>query len=287
MKHGRDVRWPDGSRLAVNLVLNLEEGAERSIPNGDETREPASEAVYEPVGDRDLIQETVFEFGARVGAPRVVELLHRAEVPATVFACGRAVEQQPETVRACLAAGMDFAGHGYRWEPHEPLTEEEERHSIQRTREAIEQATGTPPRGWFTRPLPSPRTRRLLIEEGFEYDSDSLGEELPYRVDVEGHPHLVVPYTLDVNDTRFWKNGFHTGEDWLRYCLDALEYLAWESTDRGALLSIGLHGRIIGRPARAWALTRLLEHLTSRNDIWLCRRDDLVDHWVEAVEPTR
>ncbi len=281
----RDIRWPGGSRIAVNFVLNLEEGAERSLRHGDDEREPTAEAVYElDVDERDLIQESTFDFGARIGAPRVARLFRDAAVPLTVFASGRAVIAQPETVKTLTEMGCDFVGHGFRWEPHQGMTEEQERASIRRTVRAIEQHHGQRPRGWFTRPLPSLRTRRLLVEEGFEYDSDSLGDELPYRVSVSGGSHLVIPYTLDVNDTRFWRGSMFTGEHWYRYARDAFDYLRWESTDRGAMLSVGLHGRIIGRPARSGALQRFLEYVTGHDDVWLCRREDILDHWVSLEQ---
>jgi peptidoglycan/xylan/chitin deacetylase (PgdA/CDA1 family) len=281
--------WPNGTRLAVNFVLNVEEGAELSTRYGDERRENTSEAMYElPLTEREMMQESIFDFGARVGNPRVAYLFRSFAVPLTVFAAGRAMANQSKTVRALADAGSDFCGHGYRWEGHAGMTEEEERISIRRAIEEIEKYTGTRPRGWFTRPLSSEHTRRILAEEGLQYDCDSMADELPYRVDADGRDHLVVPYALDVNDTRFWKNQLFTGSDFFDYAKDAIDFLLWESAQlaRPRMLSIGLHGRIIGRPARARALRDLLQYVTDLPDVWLCRRNDLVDHWIEVLEPS-
>lgn len=283
-----DLLWPNGTRLAINFVLNVEEGAELSLLAGDERRESTSEAMYEhPLTEREVMQESIFEFGARVGNPRVAYLFRSHEVPLTVFAAGRAMAGQAETVRALTDAGSDFCGHGYRWEGHAGMTEGQERTSIRRALDEIERYHGTRPRGWFTRPLASEHTRRLLAEEGVQYDCDSMADELPYRVDAGGHDHLVVPYGLDVNDTRYWKNQLFTGDDFFRYVKDAIDYLRWESSERShaRMLSVGLHGRIIGRPARARALRDILGYVNSLSDVWLCRRNDLVDHWTEVVEP--
>lgn len=287
MQHN-DFLWPNGTRLAINFVLNVEEGAELSLRYGDERRESTSEAMYElPLTERETLQETIFEFGARVGNPRVAYLFRSHGVPLTVFAAGRAMANQVETVRALTDAGSDFCGHGYRWEGHAGMTEDQERESIRKALDAIEQHTGTRPRGWFTRPLASEHTRRILAEEGVQYDCDSMADELPYRVDVGGRGHLVVPYALDVNDTRYWKNQLFTGGDFFDYVKDAIDYMRWETVSQGRsrMLSVGLHGRIIGRPARARALRDLLQYVTGLPDVWLCRRSDLVDHWTEVVEP--
>lgn len=284
-----DFVWPNGTRLAVNFVLNVEEGAELSPRYGDDRREATSEAMYElPLTEREVMQESVFDFGARVGNPRVAYLFRSAEVPLTVFAAGRAMANQQETVRALTDAGSDFCGHGYRWEGHAGMTEEEERTSIRRAIEEIEKYHGSKPRGWFTRPLPSKDTRRILAEEGIEYDCDSMADELPYREQIGSTSHLVVPYALDVNDTRYWKNQLFTGADFFDYVKDAVDYMRWETAERSQsrMLSIGLHGRIIGRPARARALRDLLSYMNGLSDVWLCRRGDLVDHWTQVVEPS-
>ncbi len=284
-----DHVWPNGARLAINFVLNVEEGAELSTRYGDDHRESTSEAMYDlPLTEREMMQESIFDFGARVGNPRVAYLFRSTKVPLTVFAAGRAMVNQVETVRALADAGSDFCGHGYRWEGHAGMTEEEERTSIRRALEEIEKYTGTRPRGWFTRPLPSEHTRRILAEEGVEYDCDSMADELPYRVDAGGHNHLVVPYALDANDTRYWKNQLFTGGDFFDYVKDAIDFLRWETEKqvRPRMLSIGLHGRIIGRPARARALRDILQYAAGLSDVWLCRRGDLVDHWTEVLEPS-
>jgi peptidoglycan/xylan/chitin deacetylase (PgdA/CDA1 family) len=276
------MELPDSALVAVNIVINYEEGAEFALVDGDETREATSESVYDvPTGLRDLLQESAFEYGSRVGVWRVMRILDRAGVVATVFACGRALERNVDVAAAFVTRGYDFVGHGYRWRSHLELSEEDERREIIEAIESIERTTGQRIEGWFTRALPSENTRRLLVEQGLSYDSDSLADDVPFYVDVEGQPHLVVPYALDVNDIRFWKGSLTTGREWLNYATDAFDMLYADAQMDGVprLLSVGLHPRIIGRPSRAHALMRLLEHVKQRERVWFCRRNDYAAMW--------
>lgn len=278
------VRWPDGSRLALNFVINYEEGSELTPANGDAGRERMSEAMYatEP-GDRELIQESVYEYGSRVGVWRVIRQLEEHGVTATVYASAVALERNEQVTRSLVDHRFDFVGHGYRWWPHYGMSVDEERASIAQALDSIEASTGQRPIGWFTRPLPSINTRRLLVEAGLAFDSDSLADDVPYYTPVDGRPHLVVPYTLDVNDIRFWKNSLFTADDWFEYARDSFETLYEESRGVTRMMSIGLHPRVIGRPGRIGALGRFLDYVRQYDDVWICNRSELARYWLATV----
>lgn len=278
------VRWPDGSRLAVNFVVNYEEGSELSPANGDTGRERMSEAMYttEP-GDRELTQESVYEYGSRVGIWRLIRQLEEHGVTATVYSSAVALERNEEVTRALVDHHFDFVGHGYRWWPHYGMSIDEERASIVRALDSIEASTGERPIGWFTRPLATVNTRSLLVEAGLAFDSDSLADDLPYYTKVNDRPHLIVPYTLDINDIRFWKGSLFTADDWFRYARDSFDTLYRESRDCTRIMSVGLHARVIGRPGRIGALGRFLDYVTRFNDVWICNRNALARHWLATV----
>lgn len=279
------VSWPGGARLAVSLVVNVEEGAELSIGQGDEANEGTYEVVDPIEGVRDLCMESHFEYGPRAGWPRIRAMLARYGVPATLNANGRALALSPWIAEQAVADGHEVAAHGWRWERHAHMGEAEERRAIARTVEAITEAAGTPPRGWHTRSATSPATRRLLLEQGgFLYDSNAYNDDAPYLVDVGGADHLVLPYAFDTNDMRFQRaGGFVFGDDFARYCIDAFDRLRAEGGEAPRMLSIGLHLRIIGRPARIGGLERFLAHATARGDVWFARRDAIARHWLEAI----
>ena len=278
------VRWPDGSRLALNFVINYEEGSELTPANGDAGRERMSEAMYatEP-GDRELIQESVYEYGSRVGVWRVIRQLEEYGVTATVYASAVALERNEQVTRSLVEHKFDFVGHGYRWWPHYGMSVDEVRASIAQALDSIEASTGQRPIGWFTRPLPSINTRRLLAEAGLAFDSDSLADDVPYYTTVEGRAHLVVPYTLDVNDIRFWKNSLFTADDWFEYARDSFDTLYEESRNVTRMMSIGLHPRVIGRPGRIGALGRFLDYVSQFDDVWICNRSELARYWLATV----
>ena len=276
-----DPAWPGEARLAVSFVVNVEEGAEFAVGAGDERNEAVYEIEEEVVGHPDPCMESHFEYGTRAGYWRIVELFRRFGVAATFSACGRALENSPWLGADAVARGHEVAAHGYRWERHAGMEEEHERDVIRRTVQAIEAATGTPPRGWHTRSAPSVNTRRLLVETGgFLYDSDAYNDDLPYLVRVGDRPHVVLPYAFDTNDMRFTRNGgFFHADDFARYCIDAFDWLRREGDKAPKMMSVGLHLRIIGRPGRISGLERLLQHITEHDGVWIARRVDLARHW--------
>jgi len=275
-----DPRWPDGARLAVSFVLNYEEGGERSVLEGDAESESYLQEVVgaaSVVGARSLTTESGFEFGSRVGFWRVHRIFTAHGVPLTVYAVGRALEQNADAGRAMADAGWEVASHGWRWFDYAGMPEEEEREHIRLAIAAIEQACGVRPVGWYTGRV-SDNTRRLVVEEGgFLYDSDDYSDELPFWVEVAGRQHLVIPYTLDVNDMKFLiPNGFATGDDFYAYLVDTFEQLYEEG---GRMMNVGLHCRIVGRPGRARALDRFLAHVRSREGVWVTTRAEIARHW--------
>ena len=276
------VRWPGGARLALSLVVNVEEGAELSIGMGDERNEFIYEAVERVEGARDLCMESHFEYGTRAGWPRVRATLKARGAAATLNANGRALALSPWIAQEAVAEGHEVAAHGWRWERHVHMDERTERAAIARAVEAIAAAAGTPPLGWHTRSATSSNTRRLLVEQGgFLYDSNAYNDDLPYVVEAAGRPHVVLPYAFDTNDMRFAPGGgFVQAEDFGRYCIAAVGWLLREGRTAPKMLSIGLHLRIIGRPARMRGLEMVLEHLARTPGLWVARRRDIARHWL-------
>ncbi|WP_376093647.1 polysaccharide deacetylase family protein [Roseomonas sp. CCTCC AB2023176] len=276
-----DIRWPGGARLAVSVVVNVEEGAELTLAMGDERNEHVYEAVERVEGVRDLCMESHFGYGTRAGWPRIRALLRRYGVPATLNACGRAVALSPWIVEEAVADGHEVMSHGWRWERHANMPEAEERVAIARAVAAIAEAAGTPPVGWHTRSATSPNTRRLLGEHGgFLYDSNAYDDDIPYLVEAAGRPLVVLPYAFDTNDMRFTNGGgFVQGEDFARYCIAAFDRLYDEGDDAPRMMSVGLHLRIIGRPARIGGLETLLAHMASRPGVWFARREAIARAW--------
>ena len=279
------VRWPGGARLALSIVVNLEEGAELSLSSGDERNESVYEVVEEVTGVPDLCMESHFEYGPRAGWPRIRDLLQSFGCRATLNACGRAVARSPWIAREAAALGHEVSCHGWRWERHAAMAEADERGAIARTVAAIREATGVAPVGWHTRSAASPNTRRLLVEHGgFLYDSDAYNDDLPYVVEVLGRPHVVLPYAFDTNDMRFQRGkSFVFGEDFARYCIAAFDRLYAEGERRPRMLSVGLHLRIIGRPGRIGGLEAFLQHVIEREGVWVARRDEIAQAWRAGV----
>jgi len=281
-----DPQWPDGARLALSFVLNYEEGGERTIMEGDgESESFLHEVVGAPptVGRRNLNTESMFEYGSRAGFWRIHRIFTSHGLPLTVYAVGQALERNPEAGRAMVEAGWEVASHGYRWIDYMEMPEEEEREHIRLAIEAIEKVCGQPPVGWYTGRI-SDNTRRLVVERGgLLYDSDSYADELPYWLKVEGKDHLVIPYTLDINDMKFMAtNGFVTSGEFLEYLVDSFETL---HADGGRMMNVGLHCRIVGRPGRAPALDKFLAHVKSKRDVWVTTRAEIARHWREHHPP--
>lgn len=276
-----DPQWPGGARVCVSLVLNIEEGAEFSIAAGDPHNESMYEIQEEVVGARHYALESHFEYGSRVGYWRIMEVLARHGAVATFNACARAMEATPWLGRDAVARGHEISCHGWRWENHVHMTEDEERAVIARCVASLEGSCGTRPVGWHVKSQTSANTRRLLVEEGgFTYDSNAYNDELPYFVDVGGHRHVVLPYSFDTNDMRFFGNrGFSLAEHFERYCCDAFDWLWQEGARRPRMMTIGLHTRVIGRPGRIAGLDRFLAHVRRRGGAWIARRDEIARHW--------
>ncbi|MGF1527047.1 MAG: allantoinase PuuE [Candidatus Competibacterales bacterium] len=279
------AHWPSGARVAVSLVLNIEEGAELSLTSGDERNESIYEVEEEIVGRPDLCMESHFEYGSRAGYWRIVEVLQDFGVEVTLNACARALEVTPWIAADALARGHEIACHGYRWENQAHLDEAAERALIQRCVASIQGVCGQRPVGWHTRSQTSVNTRRLLVEEGgFLYDSNAYNDDLPYAVTVAGRPHIVLPYSFDTNDMRFHTSrAFSHGSDFARYCSDAFDWLWREGARRPKMMSVGLHTRVIGRPGRIAGLEAFLAHVSAKGGAWIARRDRIARHWREQL----
>ena len=293
-EHPPEAQWPGNARIAVQFVLNYEEGAENSVLHGD----PGSETFLTELADppaypgRHLTVESLYEYGARAGVWRLLREFERRELPLTVFAVGMALERNPDIARAFVERGHEIAAHGWRWINYQSVEEAVERQHVALSAEAITRLTGVPPQGWYTG-RDSSNTRRLVVDHGgFTYDSDSYADDLPYwtrvsRTDATVVPHLVVPYALDTNDMRFaMPQGFASSDEFFTYLRDAFDVLYAEGATRPRMLSIGMHARLLGRPGRLRGLQRLLDHIEQHDRVWICRRLDLARHWM-ATHPCK
>jgi allantoinase len=289
------ARWPGGARIAVQIVLNYEEGAENSVLHGDAASETfLSEIVgAQPFPTRHMSMESLYEYGSRAGLWRLLRLFRERRIAVTVFGVAMALERNPAAVEAMLEDGHEVASHGWRWINYQQIDEKTEREHVSRAVVVIKRLTGNAPEGWYTG-RDSPNTRRLVVEHGgFVYDADSYADDLPYWVDVETRsgavPHLVVPYALDSNDMRFMTpQGFNSGGQFYAYLRDAFNVLYAEGDPAGLdapkMLSIGLHCRIAGRPGRLAALARFLDYVQKHDSVWVARRIDIARHWI-ATHP--
>jgi allantoinase len=295
--HGRNpphARWPNGARIAVQFVLNYEEGAENCVLHGD----PASETfLSEIIGAqafeaRHLSMESMYEYGSRAGAWRILREFEKRGLPLTVFGVSMALQRNPDLTQAFVELGHEIACHGWRWVHHQHMPEAEERRHIELGTQIVNDLTrGQWPLGWYTG-RDSPNTKRLVADRGgYAYDSDYYGDDLPFWMPVEKTDgstlqRLIVPYALDTNDMRFASaQGFNTGDHFFTYLRDAFDVLYEEGdphgTDRPKMLSVGMHGRILGRPGRFKSLQRFLDHVQACGDVWVCRRIDIARHWAQ------
>jgi allantoinase len=286
--------WPGGARIAVQFVLNYEEGGENCVLHGDAGSE---QFLSEIIGAaaypaRHLSMESIYEYGSRVGAWRILDEFRRRGLPLTVFGVAMAMQRNPEFVQACLQDGHEIASHGWRWIHYQNMEAAQEREHLQRAIQIQRELTGAAPLGWYTG-RDSPNTRRLVVEQGgFVYDSDYYGDELPFwtvvpLADGSRRPHLVVPYTLDTNDMRFaTPQGFNTATQFFDYLRDSFDVLYAEGADTPRMLSVGMHCRLLGRPGRFIALQRFLDHIAAHENVWVCRRIDIARHWI-ARHPYR
>jgi peptidoglycan/xylan/chitin deacetylase (PgdA/CDA1 family) len=277
-----DPRWPGSARIAVNINLNFEGGGERSIMDGDGVSEGILNDIGQPslLGLRSPLVESVFAYGSRVGAWRLLEVFRRFGVKVCLLAVAKAAERNPKLTRAFVCQGHELVSHHYRWLDYQTMGENEEREHVRLALETLERVAGVAPVGWMTG-RPSANTRRLLCETGrITYDRDSLADELPYWVNVLGRPHLVIPYSFETNDNRFDQNhGFSTGEDFAQYMIDCFETLYAEGVSAPKMMSLALHDRLIGRPGRVTGLVRFLEHIKSRDKVWIATGREIADHW--------
>ena len=286
-RHPPHAKWPSQARIAIQFVLNYEEGGENSVLHGDAGSEQFLSEMFNPpaFADRHLSMESIYEYGSRVGVWRLLREFEKRGLPLTVFGVGMALKRSPEVTAAFQELGHEIACHGLRWINYQNIDEATEREHMARGMDAIERITGERPLGWYTG-RDSPRTRRLVADfGGFEYDSDYYGDDLPFWLQVERTdgslvPQLVVPYTLDSNDMRFaLPQGFSQGDDFFTYLRDSFDVLYAEGAERPCMLSIGMHCRILGRPGRMRALQRFLDHIEHHDRVWVSRRIDIARHW--------
>jgi putative urate catabolism protein len=278
------AQWPGGARIAVQFVLNYEEGGENSVLHGDAGAETFLSDMINPAptpGARHLSMESIYEYGSRAGVWRLLRLFERYDTPLTVFGVAMAMERHPAVVEAFLKAGHEIASHGWRWISYQGVPEDVEREHMARAIEIHTRLTGERPLGWYTGRT-SPNTRRLVAEEGgFLYDADDYSDDLPFWSRVEGRPHLIVPYTLEANDMRFSGTGLNTGEQFFSYLKDAFDVLYAEGETAPKMMSVGLHCRLVGRPGKMAGLERFLRYAHGHSQVWFARRIDIARHWRE------
>lgn len=279
--------WPNKARIAVQFVLNYEEGGENSILHGDKASEAfLSEIVgakpYE--GVRHMSMESIYEYGSRAGVWRILRLFEEFDVPITIFAVALAIARNRELADYLVDQNYDICAHGFRWIDYQYVDEKTEREHIKDCISVLTECLGKRPVGWYTG-RNSPNTRRLVLEEGgFLYDSDAYDDDLPYWVDEleSNNKHLVIPYTLDVNDMRFASpQGFNSGDQFFNYLKDSFDALYLEGKTNPKMMSVGMHARILGRPGRIMAMRKFLEYVKTFDDVWFCTRREIAEHWYE------
>ncbi len=274
------LTWPNDARLALSFVVNVEEGAEMSVADGDRGPEPVDElgvVLKKPI--RNLGNESNYQYGIRAGAPRVLKLLRDHDIKATVTAAALSLERAPDLAKTIVTDGHEVCCHGHRWVHQFQMDEATERQFIQDAAASLEQSTGTRPAGWLSRYLVSPNTRRLLIEAGFAYHMDDYSDDLPFWVEEDGQPIVVMPYAVDTNDMKLWTAPAYTPEDWLRYAIDTFDWLYREGETEPKMMSIGLHLRVIGRPGRIGYLERFIQHVRSHDAVWIASRKEIAAHF--------
>lgn len=282
--------WPGGKKLALSIVVNVEEGAERRIDEGDKRPEPVDELGAVP-GKPIRIHgnESNYQYGINRGAPRVLKLLDEAGVPATWTVCGQALEKAPWLAEAIMARGDEPCNHGHKWAFTAFMSPEEERAFIERGTKSINATCGRKPKGWLSRYLHTDITRRILIEQGYSYHMDDYSDDFPYWAQTEMEdgstkPIVLLPYAIDSNDMKFWLAPAFTAENWLTYAKETFNWLHKEANEEGArMMSLGLHLRIIGRPGRIDAFRKFLAHVSAHNDVWVAKREDIAAHFAEEV----
>jgi len=278
--------WPNGERLALSLVVNVEEGSEMSIARGDRGPEPVDElGVTVRKAIRNYANESNYLYGIKAGAPRVMDLLEAHGIVATFTAAAQALEDAPALAARIRSGEHEVCSHGWRWIHQFQMDESEERQFIARAVKSIEQTMGTRPVGWLSRYLLTENTRKLLSENGFLYHMDDYSDDLPFWETVEGKPMLVLPYALDSNDMKMWSDPAYTPAEWLRYAIDTFDWLYEEGATQPKMMSLGLHLRVIGRPGRIGYLRRFIEHVMRHPGVWITTRRDIAAHWAAHHPP--
>ena len=278
------VKWPNNARIALQIVLNYEEGAENCVLHGDKHSEVFLSEIIgaQPVKARHINMESLYEYGSRSGFWRLHKLFQEKKIPITIFGVGMALEKNPEICKAIKNANYEVASHGWRWIDYQSVKKSEEKKHMKLAIKKIKEIFGERPLGWYTGRC-SPNTRDLVFEEGgFLYDSDSYSDDLPYWEIRKKKKQLIIPYTLDNNDMRFVANqGFNTGDHFFTYLKDSFDALYEEGKTNPKMMSVGLHCRLVGRPGRIQSLKRFLEYVLSHEDVWICKRIDIAKHWIK------
>ena len=288
-----DANWPNNAKIALQFVLNYEEGGENCVLHGDPHAETflSEIAGAEPYPGRHMSMESLYEYGSRAGVWRVLNEFKRRELPLTIFGIATALERNPEVLNAIVEDGHEIACHGLKWIHYQNMPIEQEREQMRQALDIIERLTGKRPIGWYTG-RDSPNTRQLVAEQtGLLYDSDYYGDDLPFWTQVQSssgqaRPHLVIPYTLDTNDMRFASPyGFSHGEEFFQYLKENFDCLYQEGDHKPKMMNIGLHCRIIGKPSRFMALKKFLDYVQSHDNVWIATREQIARHWIEHHPP--
>ena len=283
-KKGKKISWPNNAKLALQIVLNYEEGGENSVLNGDQFSETFLSEIIgaKAIKGRHISMESIYEYGSKVGFWRLDRLFKEKKIPVTIFGVGLALDQNPEVCEAIKKGDYEVAAHGYRWIDYQNIKKSVEKKHMHQAIKTIKNIFGSRPLGWYTGRC-SPNTRDLVFDDGgFLYDSDSYSDDLPYWENRGKKRQLIIPYTLDNNDMRFATNqGFNTGDHFYNYLKDSFDALYEEGKTNPKMMSVGLHCRIIGRPGRIQSLRRFLDYVLKFDDIWICKRIDIAKHWIK------
>ncbi len=278
------ISWPNNARIAVQIVLNYEEGAENCVLNGDKKSEAFLSEIIgaQPIKGRHINMESLYEYGSRSGFWRLHKLFQEKRIPITIFGVGMALEKNPEICKAIKDANYEIASHGWRWIDYQNIKKSEEKKHMKLAIQTHKKIFGSLPLGWYTGRC-SPNTRDLVIENGgFLYDSDSYSDDLPYWEMRNKKKQLIIPYTLDNNDMRFVTNqGFNTGDHFYTYLKDSFDTLYEEGKTNPKMMSVGLHCRLIGKPGRIQSLKKFLDYILKHEDVWICKRIDIAKHWIK------
>ena len=281
---GKKISWPNEAKLALQFVLNYEEGGENSVLNGDKYSETFLSEIIgaKAIKGRHISMESIYEYGSKAGFWRLDKLFKENKIPVTIFGVGLALKQNPEVCNAIKNGDYEIAAHGYRWIDYQDIKKSVEKKHMQQAIKIIKDIFGSRPLGWYTGRC-SPNTRDLVFEDGdFLYDSDSYSDDLPYWEKRGNKKQLIVPYTLDNNDMRFATNqGFNTGDHFYNYLKDSFDVLYEEGKSYPKMMSVGLHCRLIGRPGRIQSLKRFIDYVSKFDDIWICKRVDIAKHWIK------